>query len=95
MASAPRGLGFAIEMKTSSYEYRHPVVIREQAAWLWRFRRRWCRRGVVPVLCVARARGVYHWEESVLVVSIDRLVPSLPATSYPVESVALVRTTVS
>ena len=89
VAIAPWGVAFAIEVKTSRYEDRHLVVVREQAGWLWRFRRRWCRQGVVPVLCVARARGVYRWEDSVLVVSIDRLVLALHATSYPIESVAV------
>jgi hypothetical protein len=89
VAIAPCGVGFAIEVKTSRYEDRHLVVVRDQAAWLWRFRRRWRRHGVVPVLCVARRRGVQHWDDGVLVISIDRLVPALHATSYPVESVAL------
>jgi hypothetical protein len=79
VAIAPWGGAFAIEVKTSRYEDRHLVVVREQAAWLWRFRRRWCRRGVLPVLCVARARGFHRWEYGVLVVSIDRLVPALQA----------------
>jgi hypothetical protein len=64
-------------VKTSRYEDRHLVVVGEQAAWLWRFRRRWCRHVVVPVMCVARARGLHRWEEGVLVVSIDRVVPAL------------------
>jgi hypothetical protein len=36
-----------------------------------RWRRRWCRRGAVPVMCLVRARGVYRLEQNVLVVSID------------------------
>lgn len=28
-------------------------------------------------MCVARARGLHRWEEGVLVVSIDRVVPAL------------------
>lgn len=89
VAIAPGGVGFAIETKTSRYEYRHLVMVREQAAWLRRFKRRWCRRSVVPVLCVARSRGVYRWEEGVLIVSLDRLVPALRAASYRIESAAL------
>jgi Nuclease-related domain len=79
---------FAIEVKTSRYEYRHLATVREQAAWLRRFRRRWCRQGVVPVLCVVRSRGVQRCEDGALVVSIDSLVAALHATSH-VESVAL------
>jgi Holliday junction resolvase len=81
VAIAPGGAAFAIEVKTSRYEDRHLALVREQAAWLWRFRRRWCRHGVVPALCVARARGVDRWEDGVLVVSIDRLVPALQAAT--------------
>jgi hypothetical protein len=51
--------------------------VREQAAWLSRRRRRWCRRGAVPVVCVVRPRGVERVERGVLVVSIDRLIPVL------------------
>ena len=47
------------------------------------------RRGVVPVLCLARFRGVHRWEDGVLVVSIDCLVPALHATGYQIEGVAL------
>ncbi len=42
-----------------------------------RRRRRWCRRGALPVICVVRAHGVYRVEQNVLVVSIDRLIPVL------------------
>ena len=89
VAIAPGGVAFAIEVKTGRYEHRHLALVREQAAWLWRFRRRWCRHGVVPVLCVARARGMHRWEDGVLVVSIDCLVPALLAASSPIERVAL------
>ena len=40
-------------------------------------RRRWCRGGAFPVLCVVRAWGVERYERGVLVVSIDGLVPVL------------------
>jgi hypothetical protein len=89
VAIAPGGFAFAIEVKTSRYDDRHLVTVREQAASLWRFRRRWCRQGVVPVLCVARPRGVHRWEDGVLVVSIDRLLPALLTASCPIERVAL------
>jgi hypothetical protein len=88
-ATAPGGVGFVIEVKTSGYEHHHLVVVREQAAWLWRFRRRWCRHGVVPVLCEARSRGVHRWEDGVLVVSIDRLIPALRAANFALSDVAL------
>ena len=77
LAVAPGGIGFAIETKTSRYDDLHLAMVREQAAWLWRCRRRWCRSGVVPVLCVTRSRGAQRWKAGVLVVSIDRLTPTL------------------
>src|SRR5438067_1527032 len=35
VAIAPWGVAFALEVKTSRYEDRHLVIVREQAAWLW------------------------------------------------------------
>ena len=86
VAIAPGGVAFAVEVKTSRYEDRHLATVREQAAWLWRFRRKWCRRGVVPVVCVARSRGVHGWEDGVLIVSIDRLTPAVRWTANLVHS---------
>jgi len=77
VAIAPTGFAVAIETKTRSYDDRHLARVREQAAWLSRRRRRWCRRGAVAVMCVVRARGVQRVEQDVLVVSIDRLIPAL------------------
>jgi hypothetical protein len=77
VAIAPSGLGFTIETKTRTYDERHLHRVREQAGWLGRRRRRWCRRGALPVLCVVRATGVERYERGVLVVSVDRLVPVL------------------
>jgi hypothetical protein len=77
VAIAPNGIALVIETKTRSYDERHLAVVRDQAAWLWRRRRRWCLRGVLPVLCVVRGRGVQRWEQGVLVVSIDRLIPTI------------------
>jgi hypothetical protein len=57
LAIAPTGVGFAIETKTKGYNDRHLARVRQQAAWLSRRRRRWCRRGAVPVVCVVRAAG--------------------------------------
>jgi hypothetical protein len=77
LATAPNGVAFAIETKTRTYDDRHVARVREQASWLWRRRRRWCRRGAIPVVCLVRAHGVERVEQGVLVVSIDRLIPVL------------------
>ena len=66
-----------VETKTRAYDDRHLARVCDQAAWLSRRRRRWCRRGAVPVVCLVRARGVQRLERNVLVVSIDRLIPVL------------------
>jgi len=81
LAIAPTRVAFAIETKTRGYDDRHLARAREQAAWLSRRRRRWCRRGALPVVCLVRARGVERVDQNVLVVSIDRLLPALRATS--------------
>jgi Nuclease-related domain len=83
VATAPAGIAFAIETKTRSYDDRHLRVVREQADWLRRGRRRWCRVGALPVLCIVCARGVERWEAGVLVVSIDRLTQTLQRTAHP------------
>ena len=79
VAIAPTGVGFAIETKTRTFDARHLAHARQTAAWLYRHRRRWCRRGALPVLCVVRARGLEGVEDEVLVVSPDRLVSVLRA----------------
>jgi Nuclease-related domain len=79
VAIAPTGVGFAIETKTREFDARHLAHARQTAAWLYRHRRRWCRRGALPVLCVMRARGLEGVEDGVLVVSLDRLVSALRA----------------
>jgi hypothetical protein len=81
VAIAPTGTAFAIETKTRAFDAHHLAGEREMAAWLCRRRRRWCRRGALPVLCVVRARGVERVEDGVLVVSVDRLVASLRAAA--------------
>jgi hypothetical protein len=73
VAIAPSGVAVAIETKTRTYDGRHLVRVREQAAWLSRRRRRWAWNGALGVICVVRARGVQRVEHDVLVVSIDRL----------------------
>jgi hypothetical protein len=75
VAIAPTGVAVAIETKTRSYDVRHLARVREQAVWLSRRRRRWCRHGALAVLCLVRVRGVQRVEDDVLVVSIDRLMP--------------------
>jgi hypothetical protein len=65
-----------IETKTGTYEEWHVAHVREQAVWLARRRRRWCEHGALPVVCLARVRGVERVEAGVLVVSVDRLAPA-------------------
>jgi hypothetical protein len=77
VAVAPTGVAVAIETKTRSYDVRHLARVHEQAVWLSRRRRRWCRHGVLAVLCLVRVRGVQRVEDDVLVVSIDRLMPAV------------------
>jgi hypothetical protein len=77
VAIAPTGVAVAIETKTRTYEARHLARVHEQAAWLSRRRRRWCRHGTFAVICLVRMRGVERCEDDVLVISIDRLTPML------------------
>jgi Nuclease-related domain len=77
LAIAPTGVAFVVETKTRTYDDRHLARVRDQAAWLSRRRRRWCRRGAVPVVCLVRLRGIEQVEREVLVLSIDRLIPVL------------------
>ena len=77
VAMTPTGVAFAIETKTRTFDASHVVRVREMAQWLHRRRRRWCRRGAFPVLCVVRARGLEYVDGGVLIVSLDRLVPAL------------------
>jgi hypothetical protein len=77
VAIAPTGVAVAIETKTRTYDVRHLARIDEQAVWLSRRRRRWCRHGVLAVVCLVRVRGVQRVEDDVLVVSIDRLMPAV------------------
>lgn len=58
VAIGPTGIAVVIETKTRAYDRRHLALVEQQTAWLWRRRRRWCRSGVVAVLCLVRARGV-------------------------------------
>jgi hypothetical protein len=82
LAIAPTRVAFAIETKTRRYDDRHLGRVREQAAWLSRRRRRWCRRGAVPVVCLVRPRGVERVEHGVLVISVDRLIAVLRSCGF-------------
>jgi hypothetical protein len=65
---SPAGRRFLIETKTRRYTSEDLARIRGAAS-------------DVPVLCVARGKGVQHHEGPVLVVSLDRLVPALRTAS--------------
>ena len=73
VAIAPTGIAFVIETKARRYMPEHLARTREMSAWLRTRRRRWCRGGALPVLCVVRARRLERIEDHVLVVSLDRL----------------------
>jgi hypothetical protein len=73
---APTGLGFVIETKTSRYALSHLERTVAAARWLSRRRRRYA-RGVIPVVCLARACWVERVERGVLITSLDRLVATL------------------
>jgi nuclease-like protein len=73
---APSGMGFVIETKTLRYTRAHRARTASAARRLARRRRRY-RRGVRPVICLTRARGVDRIEGGVLVVSLDRLMAVL------------------
>ena len=79
--SAHRHRASGLPHQRGRYDERRLARVREQAAWLSRRRRRWCRRGAVPVVCLVRAQGVQRLEQNVLVVSIDRLLPVLRSSA--------------
>ncbi|MGP0033718.1 MAG: hypothetical protein ACLP4R_03935 [Solirubrobacteraceae bacterium] len=60
-----------------TFDACHLAHARQTAAWLYRRRRRWCRRGALAVLCVVQAHGLEEVCDEVLVVSLDRLAPAL------------------
>jgi hypothetical protein len=66
LAIAPSGVAIVIETKTRTYNDSHLNRVLEQAAWLARRRSRWCRNGVLAMLCLARARGVKRVEADVI-----------------------------
>jgi hypothetical protein len=65
---APSGIGFVIETKTPRYTRTHLVRASGAARWLGG-RRRYYPCGVVPVICLARARRVERVRDDVLIVS--------------------------
>ena len=77
VAIAPTRIGFAIEAKTKRFEAQHLARVIEMAAWLRSRRRRWCRKGALPVLCVVHATRLQRVEAGVLIVSLDRLLAAL------------------
>jgi len=77
VAIAPTGISFGIETKSRTFHARDLAKTRETAAWLCRYRRRWCRAGALAVLCVVGRRSLERVEEDVLIVSLDRLLPAL------------------
>ncbi|MEO8690876.1 MAG: nuclease-related domain-containing protein [Solirubrobacteraceae bacterium] len=83
---SPSGMGFVIETKTLRYSHAHLARTIDATRWLAR-RRRHYPRGVVPVVCVARARSLERPVGTLLIVSLDRLLPAL-RTAAAAESVA-------
>jgi hypothetical protein len=76
---SPSGMGFVIETKTLRYSRAHVLRTVETARWVSRKRRRYpC--GVLPVVCVTRARRIERFEEEALVVSLDCLMTALRQT---------------
>ena len=77
---SPRGMGFVIETKTLRCSRKHVERTIDAARWLARRRRRYP-RGVMPVVCVTRARRIERAQDGALVVSLDRLVDALNAAA--------------
>lgn len=76
LVRSPAGGGFVIETKTRTFSEEHLRRTAATARWASRRRRRYP-AGVVPVLCVVRARRVESRYGGVVVVSLDRLVAVL------------------
>jgi hypothetical protein len=89
LVRSPQGVGFAIETKTRSFNQGQLDRTLNTARWAAGRRRRYP-RGVVPVLCVVRSRGLAHRYDSVLVVSVDRIVPALRNTAAQAEPTAAI-----
>jgi Nuclease-related domain len=72
LVRSPCGVAFAIETKTRTFSEAHLRRTAATARWAARRRHRYP-SGVVPVLCVVRARRLESRYGDVLVVSLDRL----------------------
>ena len=70
---SPHGVGFAIETKTRTFSEEHLRRTAATARWAAHRRRRYP-SGVVPVLCIVRARRLESSYGDVVVVSLDCLV---------------------
>lgn len=81
LVRSPAGVGFAIETKTRTFSEKHLRRTAATARWAARRRRRYP-AGVVPMLCVVRARRVESRCGDVVVVSLDRLVAVLERTAF-------------
>lgn len=73
---SPDGPGFAIETKTLNFSSEHLRRTEAWARWVARRRRRYP-LGVVPVVCVVRARRIESRYDDVVVVSLDRVLSVL------------------
>jgi len=76
LVRSPSGFGFVIETKTRSFNERHLRRTMNAARWAAGKRRRYS-RGVVAVLCIARAHNLEEYRGEVLLVSADRLLHAL------------------
>lgn len=77
LVRTPDGLGFCIETKTLTFDQAHLERLRRQADWS--SRRPGYRRGMLPVMCVARAQDSQMLADGVLIVSPDRLLDAILA----------------
>lgn len=85
LVRSPAGLGFAVETKTRTFSVDHLRRTAATARWASRHGRRYP-AGVVPVLCVVRARRVESRCGDVVVVSLDRLVAVLERAALSASS---------
>ena len=83
LVRSPNGLGFAIETKTRTFSQQH--LRRTAATARWAARSRRLSAGVLPILCVVRARRVESRCGDVVVVSLDRLLGMLDRLALSVE----------
>ena len=88
LVRSPDGLGFAIETKTLTFSQEHVRRTEATARWAGQRRRRYP-YGVIPVLCVVRARRVESRCRDVVVVSLDRLLPVLESLALGTRDVGL------